>query len=201
MVREALVTSVTCTPPSTPPVRFHSTQQSVLPKTRSPASAFSRAPSTFSRIHTILVPEKYVASGRPDLLLEPVGAAVRRQLVDDGLGAGVLPDDRVVDGLPVVLSQTTAVSRWLVMPTAAMSCRVRLALDRARADDLAGVVPDLRRVVLDPAGLREDLLVLHLAGRDDAAGVVEDDRAGAGGALVDGEDVLAHVDVLVVVMR
>ena len=58
MVREALVTSVTCTPPSVPPVRFQSTQQSVLPKTRSPASALARAPSTLSRIHLILVPEK-----------------------------------------------------------------------------------------------------------------------------------------------
>ena len=58
MVRDALVTSVACTPPSTPPVRFHSTQVSVVPKASLPASAFSRAPSTFSRIHTILVPEK-----------------------------------------------------------------------------------------------------------------------------------------------
>ena len=58
MVREALVTSVTCTPPFTPPVRFHTSQESVLPKSRSPASALSRAPSTFSRIQAILGPEK-----------------------------------------------------------------------------------------------------------------------------------------------
>ena len=31
----------------------------------------------------------------------------------------------------MVLSQTTAVSRWLVMPIAAMSCLVMLALDSA----------------------------------------------------------------------
>jgi|GEM_PF-3818544 len=31
MVLLALVTSVTCTPPPTPPVRFHITQLSVLP--------------------------------------------------------------------------------------------------------------------------------------------------------------------------
>ena len=58
MVREALVTSVTCTPPLTPPVRFHTSQESVLPNSRSPASARSRAPSTFSRIQAILGPEK-----------------------------------------------------------------------------------------------------------------------------------------------
>ncbi len=57
-VREAFVTSVTCTPPSVPPVRFHSTHESVVPNSSSPASAFSRAPSTFSRIQTIFVPAK-----------------------------------------------------------------------------------------------------------------------------------------------
>ena len=58
IVRDALVGSVTCTPPSTPPVMFHNTQVSMLPKIRSPASAFARAPSTLSRIHLILGPEK-----------------------------------------------------------------------------------------------------------------------------------------------
>ncbi|CAL9327522.1 hypothetical protein SUDANB95_00001 [Actinosynnema sp. ALI-1.44] len=57
-VREALVGSVTCTPPSTPPVMFHSTQVSMLPKSRSPDSAFSRAPSTLSRIQRTFGPEK-----------------------------------------------------------------------------------------------------------------------------------------------
>ncbi len=70
IVRLALVTSVTCTPSfSAPPVRFHSTHVSVLPKSRSPASAFSRAPSTLSRIQRTLGPEKYVASGRPHVFL------------------------------------------------------------------------------------------------------------------------------------
>ena len=58
MVREALVTSVRCTPPSVPPVMFHSTQVSVLPNMRSPRSAASRAPSTLSRIHLTFGPEK-----------------------------------------------------------------------------------------------------------------------------------------------
>src|SRR5690606_28444225 len=45
---------------------------------------------------------------------------------------------------------------------------------------------------LHPAGAREDLLVLLLAGGDDRARVVEDDRPGAGRALVDGEHVVRH---------
>ena len=58
MVREALVTSVTCTPPLTPPVMFHSTHASVLPNASWPASALALAPSTLSRIHLTLGPEK-----------------------------------------------------------------------------------------------------------------------------------------------
>ena len=67
MVRLAFVGSVTCEPPSGPPVRFQMTHESVLPKTASPFSAAARTPSTFSRIHWIFPPEKYVAGGRPAL--------------------------------------------------------------------------------------------------------------------------------------
>ena len=67
IVREALVTSVQCTPPLTPPVRFHKSHESVFPKRRSPASARSRAPSTLSRIHLIVEPEKYGDSPRPQI--------------------------------------------------------------------------------------------------------------------------------------
>ena len=55
MVREALVTSVTCTSPR---VSCHTSQLSTVPKRNFPASAFSRAPGTLSSIHLILVPEK-----------------------------------------------------------------------------------------------------------------------------------------------
>ncbi len=67
MVRLALVTSVTCTPPSVPPVRFHSTQLSVVPKRASPFSASARSRRSFSSIHCSLPPEKYVAGGSPAL--------------------------------------------------------------------------------------------------------------------------------------
>ncbi len=58
MVRLALVTSVAWMPPLGPPVRFHSTQASVLPNRALPASAASRSPSTLSSSHLILPPEK-----------------------------------------------------------------------------------------------------------------------------------------------
>src|SRR5436190_5744686 len=123
MVRLAFVTSVTCTPPlSAPPVRFHRTQVSMLPNTRSPASAFARAPSTLSRIHRTLGPEKYVASGRPTLALyrsaPPPRAARSSQIFCVRVSCQTIA---LCTGWPVVLSHTTAVSRWLVMPTAATS--------------------------------------------------------------------------------
>ena len=40
-------------------------QVSMLPKSRSPASAVAFAPSTLSRIQRTFGPEKYVASGKP----------------------------------------------------------------------------------------------------------------------------------------
>ena len=54
-VREALVSSVTCTRPS---VRRQISQLSTVPKASSPRPAAARAPSTFSRIQATLVPEK-----------------------------------------------------------------------------------------------------------------------------------------------
>jgi hypothetical protein len=54
IVREALVTSVMCTPP----VRFQSNHVSVLPKRASPRSAAERTPSTFSKSQAIFPPEK-----------------------------------------------------------------------------------------------------------------------------------------------
>ena len=55
IVREALLTSVTCTLPL---VSFHTSHESTVPNASLPASAFARAPSTLSRIHATLLPEK-----------------------------------------------------------------------------------------------------------------------------------------------
>ena len=57
-VRDALVTSVTCRPPSGPPVRFQVSQESMVPAHRSPASARFRSPSTWSRSHATFGPVK-----------------------------------------------------------------------------------------------------------------------------------------------
>ncbi|CAM5702959.1 hypothetical protein SALBM135S_02310 [Streptomyces alboniger] len=58
MVRPALVTSVTCLPPSVPPVRFQMSQESMVPKAISPRSARARSPGTLSSSQAALGPEK-----------------------------------------------------------------------------------------------------------------------------------------------
>jgi len=46
--------------------------------------------------------------------------------------------------------------------------------------------------VLDPAGLRHDLLVLELPGGQSFSGLIKDDGSCAGGSLVNRDDKLFH---------
>jgi hypothetical protein len=60
---------------------------------------------------------------------------------------------------------------------------------------------DFHRVVFDPAGLRVMLGEFALCGADHVGVTVEDDRAGAGRTLIEGNDVVlilcvGHVDCL-----
>ena len=117
MVREALVTSVTCSPCC---VRFQTSQLSTVPKASLPWLARSRAPGTLSSIQRILVAEKYESIGkpvfsrtmasRPRSFSSSQKSAVRRSCQTMAL----------YTGRPVSRSQTMVVSRWLVMPMAAI---------------------------------------------------------------------------------
>ena len=91
-------------------------------------------------------------------------------------------------GRPVRRDQTTVVSRWSLMPTAA-SARAS-APDFTQRDPDAGphALEDLVGVVLDPAGSRRDLGVLQLVAGDRLPGPVEQDAAAARRPLVDGGD-------------
>ncbi len=170
-VRLALVTSVTWMPPRRPPVRFHTTQVSGVPKSSSPASAAARAPGTWSRIHAILEAEKYVASGSPVSSVNRSArpSAARGELVDARLGARVLPDQRVVDrapGAPIPHHRRLAL---VGDPDAGDVTRREMRLPQRGGGHPLDVRPDLDRVVLDPAGVLHDLLVLALRDRDDRA--------------------------------
>ena len=118
IVRAALVASVAWVLPS---VNFHSKKLSTVPNRRSPFLALARAPSTLSKIHLILVAEKYgskskpvlcvVVGSKPSAFKELHISEVRRSCHTMAL----------YTGFPVILSQTMVVSRWFVMPMDAMS--------------------------------------------------------------------------------
>ena len=118
------------------------------------------------------------------------------QLVAVGAGAAALPDDGVVHrfpggpvpdhgGLPLVGDADGGDVR---------GCGSDLSHGLHRHAQLGG--PDLPCVMLHPAGLWEDLRKFLLGGGPDAALLVEEDAAVAGGAGVKGHDVLRHGEVL-----
>ena len=94
-------------------------------------------------------------------------------------------------GRPVDRSHATTVSRWLVIPIAATDAGAGSLddLDQRRPSG----IPDLDRVVLDPAGARE--VLGELAVRRDAGRAVDRDRTAAdpGRAGVDGDHARAGV--------
>src|SRR5205807_10552326 len=113
---------------------------------------------------------------------------VRAEFVAERRGAAVLPDDGVADG-PAGLAVPDDGRLPLVGDTDGGAILGRDAGPAERFDgdaDLGG--PDFERVVLDPAGLGEDLGEFFLRDGPDAAVMIEDDGPGAGGAFVEGED-------------
>ena len=125
-------------------------------------------------------------------LAEAVLPAVARVRGDEVGRPRVLPDERVVQrrtGVAVPEHRRLALigdadGRELAGADAA--ARERLA------DHGLRVAPDLRGVVLDPAGFRIDLLVLALRDGDDRSLLIEHHEAAARRALIDRADVLAH---------
>mmetsp|Transcript_19270 Transcript_19270/g.60042 ORF Transcript_19270/g.60042 Transcript_19270/m.60042 type:complete len:207 (+) Transcript_19270:981-1601(+) len=119
-VREALDTSVTC---AVRPVKFQMSHVSTVPKRAVPASAASRRPGTFSSSHTSLVAEKYGTIGRP-VCARKWSFPLRKRAATARAISSVRVSFHTMalcSGMPVVLSHTMVVSRWLVMPIALSS--------------------------------------------------------------------------------
>jgi hypothetical protein len=119
-----------------------------------------------------------------------IGAA--GQLVDEGAGAGVLPHDR-----PPGRPAGVAVPQHGGFPLVGDAERDDLVdsgsgLGEGLWRDAFEVVPDLHRVVLDPARLGKVLFVLTLRDRDQPPAVVEQDAPGRAGALVHGHHVAIY---------
>ncbi len=110
------------------------------------------------------------------------------QLVAALCRAAVLPDKRAMDGLARL--GVPGHDRFALVrdpdrvQVGALDPRVHDRLDAEPSRHL----PDLARVVLDPAGLRKVLLELRVRPSGNPALAVEDEAGGPGGALVDGED-------------
>jgi hypothetical protein len=120
-VRLAFVTSVKCTPPAGPPVKFQSSHVSIVPNSASPAAAFARAPGTLSSSHLSLRPLKYVASGKPVRARNRSWPPSRAKAATSSAVRVSCHTSAFASGAPVFRSHTTVVSRWFVMPTAASS--------------------------------------------------------------------------------
>ncbi len=170
------------------PVSFQVSQLSIVPKTALPSRARCASPSTLRSSHSIFVPEKYGSSTRPGALANELLMPLCAQLVAAFGGAAVLPDDRAVqrlagrgvpdaDGLALVRDPDRR-------QPAGRNAGVGERLERQLARD----VPDLPRVVLDPARPGKMLLELAIRPADELGLVVEYQAGAARRALVDRED-------------
>ena len=118
-MRLAFVTSVRCRP-----VSFQISQLSIVPNSTSPRSPRSRSPSTWSSSQASFEPAKYGASGSPvrsRKFFSPNASSKRRSWSPVRVSCQTIA---WCTGVPVSRSQTRVVSRWLVMPTAAICSAV-----------------------------------------------------------------------------
>ena len=116
-------------------------------------------------------------------VLDQLGAALG--------GAAVLPNDRVVHRVTVRALPHDGGLALVGDADGLDLVGSRAGLIEGRADHVERGLPDLLRVVLDPTVARVELAELPPRQAHGGAGMVEQDGAGAGGALVDGENVSA----------
>ena len=134
-----------------------------------------------------------VGGGRQSRFVsDGVAVAVSFQGAGDLVGAGVLPHDRVVvrtsrSTVPDDGGLTLVGDAEGGQVAGRQSCFAERCLDDGRCP-----LPDLHRVVLNPAGAGKDLLVFELMAGDLVTCVVEDHESSAGGSLVDGTDEIWH---------
>ena len=187
------MTSVTCTPPAVPPVRFQISQESMVPNAISPRSARVRESGYVVEQPGRLGAREVAGQRQPGGVAEPVLPVAPAEFGAERGGPGVLPDDRVVYGFA---GRAVPKDRRLTL----VGDAERAELLRAQPGPGEGarhhglhLGPDLGGVVLHPAGFGKDLPVLALVDGDDRPVLVEDDAAAGGGALVDrGDELVRH---------
>ncbi|MNS91052.1 hypothetical protein D3C72_1251260 [compost metagenome] len=137
------------------------------------------------------------AGGVADVLL----VAIALELLADLGAASALPDDGVVDRAAGVLVPDHG--GFALVGDADGCYLVVVQAGLCQGLDHHGALgrEDFHRIVFDPAGLRVMLCELPLGGADHVRVAVENDRAGAGRTLIEGNDVVlilcvGHVDCL-----
>jgi hypothetical protein len=122
----------------------------------------------------------------------PAGPLVAAEFRAQCVGARVLPDDRVVhgfSGVPVPHHRRLALIGDADRGDVAFG---EIGFRERGRHHLAGVDPQLHRVVFHPACARKELVVFLLGDTDHRTVVIEDHAAAGGGALVYRGDVLNH---------
>ena len=187
-VREALVISVACT---LPPVRFHSNQASMLPAHSSPFAARAWPSGIWSSSQRILLAENIGSIWRP---VRSCRNGPRPRAFTALQMAAVRWHCHTTHGPTRLARRPLPDQRRLALVTDRHSRQIGPVERReALLDGRAGAAPDLQRVLLDPARLRIADRRGLAAARQDAAGGVDDQGFGIRRALVNGEDVVAHV--------
>ena len=187
IVREAFVTSVTKARPS---VSFQISQESIVPASSRPDSAFSRAPGTLSRIQRSFVAEKYASTSRPVLArIFSTSASSCRSASHASAVRRHCHTMALHTGRPV--SRSHATNRFaLVRDADGGDLRASQVQPRERLHEDAELRDvDIRGVVLHPAGPRVNLRELPLRDRDDILLAVEHDAPAARGAFIERDDV------------
>ena len=117
IVREAFVTSVAC---NLPPVRRHKRKLSIVPNAISPLAARSRSPGTLSSIQRIFDAEKYGSTTSPVRCATAFPKPAARHSSQSGAVRRSCQTIALCTARPLARSHNTAVSRWFVIPMAAM---------------------------------------------------------------------------------
>ena len=147
------------------PVSCQTSQVSTVPNASSPRAARSRAPGIVVEQPRELGAARSTrrSPARCARAIRLSAPASRRSLAQRARCAGPARRSRCATARRSARSQTTVVSRWLVMPIAATSLAATSALRSASRATSRCVAQISRRVVLDPARLRKDLAELAAA--------------------------------------
>ena len=116
-------------------------------------------------------------------------AVIAGELINNFLGASILPDNCVIDRLTSVLIPHHRGLTLIGDAHCGNLVMVYLTVCHRHCSGFTHVIPNLNGVVLNPACLGENLLVLKLTHRNDLARLIEKDSSGTGGALVDRHNV------------